>query len=209
MRMNSSWFVRLVFLQLFSVILAARAGAAAPAGGNPQTWVLWHHRVVEAAAAASPRLCRVLGPKLVGALPLLSPPQMALLPHYPAILGNSGKEHARSGWQKLSQNKCGSPQDKGLMCVSQTLIARWLWSQPRAVGNKRQELCDKEQDVAGERALQKWGSTFLGQTPLVWLLEISTTQCKHRNELEKWVWTVGGIKTTVESQSLRLISRKV
>lgn len=54
MRMNGSWFVRFLFLHLFPVILAARAGPAAPAGANSSpAWALWHHRVVGAAAAAS------------------------------------------------------------------------------------------------------------------------------------------------------------
>lgn len=78
--------------------------------------------------------------------------------------------------------------------MSQTLVDRFLWSQPRTVSSKSQGLlairhCEKEQNVAGAGAIGRQGSTFLGQASLFWLLEISTTQLKGRNKVEKWAWT--------------------
>lgn len=43
--------------------------------------------------------------------------------------------------------ECRSPEEKGLMCVSQIPIARWPWSQSRIVGKNK---LWKEQDVAPE-----------------------------------------------------------
>lgn len=38
------------------------------------------------------------------------------------------------------QDNCRSPGDKGLMCMSEALIAAQLWNQPRIDGNNRQRL---------------------------------------------------------------------
>lgn len=69
---------------------------------------------------------------------------------------------------------CGIPKDKGLMCMSQTLTAGWPRSQPRTVGNKRQELlvitCSahgKEQDVAGEGGHVEVGQHLSGTNILI------------------------------------------
>lgn len=98
----------------------------------------------------------------------------------------------------MSQKKCGSPEDKGIMRVSQTLIARRLWSHLVTTDKnsvRKNTMCWRRDPAGGRAALS-------GQTPLFWLLEISPTECKHRNEVEKQMWTVGGIETSEDPQSL-------
>lgn len=133
MRMHGTWLMRFLFLHLFPVILAARAGPAAPAGGNahPQAWMLWHHRVVEAAAAASQPFCRVLGPKLKGSSNfwehfICCP--LHRCPSYP-LPTLSGKQWLRAftEWVTEIELEVWKPRRKrDNVCVS--LIARWLWS---------------------------------------------------------------------------------
>lgn len=36
------------------------------------------------------------------------------------------------------QGNCRIPEDKGLMCMSETLIAAQLWDQPRIAGDNKQ-----------------------------------------------------------------------
>lgn len=56
------------------------------------------------------------------------------------------------------------------MCVSQTLIDCGGSQELLVITN-----CKKGQYVAGEGAVWRQGSTFLGQTSLLWLLQISTS----------------------------------
>lgn len=71
-----------------------------------------------------------------------------------------------------------------------------MWSQPRIVGNDQGLLiithCGKEQVEAGERGNVKAGQ-HISRTNILVLVprdKHNTVQCKHRNEIKKWIWIV-------------------
>lgn len=81
-------------------------------------------------------------------------------------------------------SRCRSPEDKGLLCKSQTPVANNQGQLVRAGWEKRTR-------CAWRRSPMEAGESFWGQKSLFWLLEISTRQ--HRassNEVENWAWTI-------------------
>lgn len=56
------------------------------------------------------------------------------------MLGLAHLKGAESPEALFWQDNCRIPEDKGPMCMSETLIAAQLWDQPRTVSNNRKRL---------------------------------------------------------------------
>lgn len=79
------------------------------------------------------------------------------------------------------------PESKELLCMSQTPITRWLWSQPRSVGNNRQELLLLPLRTNGVNTL--WGRKGFGwrrgASRYRAFVREKEPQCSTRNEREE------------------------
>lgn len=81
------------------------------------------------------------------------------------------------------------------MCISQTPITRWPWSQTRTVRNNRQEFLVITRDYWYLHAmrikiwLEKGSQVEVGQHFSI-IKNRNTVQCKCRNEAKKWEWVI-------------------
>lgn len=86
------------------------------------------------------------------------------------------------------------PESKELLCMSQTPITRWLWSQPRSVGNNRQELLLLPLGTNGVNTL--WGRKGFGWRRGASRYRAFVHERKNHNAVQgmrgrKWAWTIG------------------